>query len=430
MHFIQPKPYMDRLRLRNYSYGKERRRNMSRLILEKNTPFPKPVGYEDIDKSFFDWVDKKLDIVYDGKKLPTYKLFSNQKISEYSQTWSNLDDTGNIIMNFKTITRENNPQHGESQGGNYNVPGNRDYPMFCVPVLQENGTEAYDLYTMKQPLSVDFMYTVSIVCNKYEILNKFNESMQYEFSALECYIAPNDHYMPMVIESINDESEYSLDDRKYYAQSYNIKVMAYILRQEDFKVTKIPSRFVVRLLGTEKLHKSKAKKRSVVEETELPKINTYSAFEYCEKPVKVNDVNPPKPYVKIEEEIPECCLKEKSPYMHKKIKLIAEFPYCEEYSTKFTMDTTMDVDSLVLHNIYDYVVKINGKIETFEDELTINNGDKVEIEITKKDDFKDASFTIVGTDPETVIDTRIDYESELDVPMEEEDIYVNKKGTE
>ena len=48
----------------------------------------------------------------------------------------------------------------------------------------------------------------------------------------------------------------------------------------------------------------------------------------------------------------------------------------------------------------------------------------------KKDDFKDASFTIVGTDPETVIDTRIDYESELDAPMEEEDIYVNKKGTE
>jgi hypothetical protein len=165
-------------------------------------------------------------------------------------------------MNFKTITRENNPQYGESQGGSYNVPGNRDYPMFCVPVLQENGEEAYDLYTMKQPLSVNFMYTVSVICNKYEILNKFNEAIQYEFSALECYIAPNDHYMPMVIESINDESEYSLDDRKYYAQTYNIKVLAYIIRKEDFKVTKIPSRFSVRLLGTEKLHKYKKVKKN------------------------------------------------------------------------------------------------------------------------------------------------------------------------
>ena len=112
MHFIQPKPYIDRLRLRNHAKGIERRRNMSKIILEKGTPLPKPVTYEDIDKAFFEWVDKKLDIVYNGKKLPTYKLFSNQKLSEYSQTWENLDETGNIIMNFKTITRENNPQYG------------------------------------------------------------------------------------------------------------------------------------------------------------------------------------------------------------------------------------------------------------------------------------------------------------------------------
>ena len=257
MSFIQPKPYLDRLRLRNHAQGIERRRNMSKLILEKGTPLPKPIEYEDIDKAFFDWVDKKLDVIYDGKKLPTYKLFSNQKISEYSQTWSNLDDTGNIIMNFKTITRENNPQFGENQGGNYNIPGKRDYPMFCVPVLQENGEEAYDLYTMKQPLSVNFIYTVSIICNKYELLNKFNEMIQYEFSALECYISPNDHPMPMVIESINDESEYSIDDRKYYAQTYNIKLMGYIIRKEDFNVTKIPSRFKITLNTDDKSKKYK-----------------------------------------------------------------------------------------------------------------------------------------------------------------------------
>ena len=160
-------------------------------------------------------------------------------------------------MNFKTITRENNPQHGESQGGNYNVPGNRDYPMFLVPVLQENGEQAYDLYSMKQPLSVNFMYTVSVICNKYEILNQVNELMQYEFSALECYISPNDHPMPMVIENITDESEYSIDDRKYYAQSYQIKLMAYIIRKEDFKVTKIPSRYSIRIYHSENLDKEK-----------------------------------------------------------------------------------------------------------------------------------------------------------------------------
>ena len=436
MALINPKPYLDRLRLRNHAQGIERRRNMSKLILEKSTPLPFPVDYEDIDKTFFEWVDKKLDIVYDGKKLPTYKLFSNQKISEYSQTWSNLDDTGNIIMNFKTITRENNPQHGESQGQSYNVPGNRDYPMFYVPVLQENGEEAYDLYTMKQPLSVNFMYTVSIICNKYELLNKFNEVMQYEFSALECYISPNDHPMPMIIESINDESEYSIDDRKYYAQTYNIKVLAYIIRKKDFKVTKIPSRFVVRVLGTDKKHKKKAPTDWFGETITTNNIaqnnsnNIPMPFDVCNKPKDSTDIPIVRPSVRVEEEIPECCNKKVSPYINKKIKLIADFPYCDEQKVTFTMDATMEVETLQIHNVYDYVVKVNGEAQSFEWDFELKPGDEVELAITREDDFADSSFTIIGIDPEEVIDTRIDYESELDAPVDEEDIYVNKKGTE
>lgn len=446
MPLIQPKPYIDRLRLRNHAVGVERRRNMSKIILEHGTPTPLPVTYEDIDKAFFEWVDKKLDIVYNGKKLPTYKLFSNQKISEYSQTWENLDDTGNIIMNFKTITRENNPQHGESQGGNYNVPGNRDYPMFMVPVLQENGEEAYDLYTMKQPLSVNFMYSVSVICNKYEILNRFNETMHYEFSALECYISPNDHPMPMVIENITDESEYSIDDRKYYSQTYQIKLMAYIIRREDFKVTKIPSRYSVTIFHDESRKKYKKKRvddcwlgtlenATVANKTaegiekELPKLETLDAFEVCEKPLEL-----PTPHRSpsiVLEELPECCLpKEPNPYINKKLKLIADFPYCEEHSVTFKVDTVMDIESIELENVYDFVVKINGEVQDFEDEVRLNVGDEVFINISRKDEYGDSSFTIIGTDPETVIDTRIEYESELDVPTMEEDIYVNKKGTE
>lgn len=446
MSFIQPKPYLDRLRLRNHAKGVERRRNMSKLILENDTYFPKPVEYVDIDKAFFNWVDKKLDIVYNGQKLPTYKLFSNQKLSEYSQTWSNLDDTGNIIMNFKTITRENNPQHGESQGGNYNVPGNRDYPMFYVPVLQENGEEAYDLYSMKQPLSVNFMYTVSIICNKYEILNKFNEMMHYEFSALECYISPNDHPMPMVIENITDESEYSIDDRKYYSQSYQIKVMAYIIRKEDFKVTKIPSRFTMKIIldETKKKHKKNIandcwlgklnnivavdKKQKPIE-NELPKLEYLSAFDVCEKPLDL-----PKPHKTpsvIIEELPECCKpKEESPYVHKTIKLIADFPYCEEHLVTFTVDTVIDIDSIETKNVHDFVIKINGVVQTFDDEVKLVPGDKVFINISREDEYGDSSLIITGTDPETVYDSRISYESELDEPIKEEDIYVNKKGTE
>ena len=449
MSFIQPKPYLDRLRLRNHAKGVERRRNMSKLILENNTFFPKSVEYVDIDKAFFNWVDKKLDIVYNGQKLPTYKLFSNQKLSEYSQTWSNLDDTGNIIMNFKTITRENNPQHGESQGGNYNVPGNRDYPMFYVPVLQENGDEAYDLYSMKQPLSVNFMYTISVICNKYEILNKFNETIQYEFSALECYIAPNDHPMPMVIENINDESEYSIDDRKYYAQSYQIKLMGYIIRAEDFKVTKIPSRFVTKIMVDESKKKKnknfnncwlgsidniiidRVQKLKPTEETQLPKIETLSAFEICETPLEINDVAVTERYEKENDnEKYERCHKETPIYLNKVIKLIAEFPNCEGRETTFINDVTIDIDTIELNNISDFEIKLNGVVQTFEDDTRFNPGDEIEIKITRKDEYKDSALIIKGTDPDEVYDTRENPESELDVVPNEEDIYVNKKGVE
>ena len=76
MALIQPKPYLDKMSLRRHAYGTERRRNMSKMILDYGTPLPKPIEYADIDRAMFDWVDKVLDLNYDGKRLPTYKLSS------------------------------------------------------------------------------------------------------------------------------------------------------------------------------------------------------------------------------------------------------------------------------------------------------------------------------------------------------------------
>ena len=240
-----PKAYREKLRLRNHSFGVERRRNMSKIILEYGTPIPKSVEYSDIDESMYKWVEEHIKIVYDGKRLPTYKLYSTQRLSEYLQTWDKQDEVGNPIINFLTITRENNPQRGESQGNYFNIPGHKDFAMFYVPVLQENGTEAYDKYTMKQPFQVNFIYAISIISNKMEIINEMNELMHYEFSAIDCYVSPNDHPMSMTLDDVSDNSEYSIDDRKYYSQTYKVKVRGYIIRKEDYKVERIPSRFVM-----------------------------------------------------------------------------------------------------------------------------------------------------------------------------------------
>ena len=442
---IQPKPFMDQFKLRHNAGGVERRRNMSKVILEKGTPFPKPIAYEDIDKAFYDWADKKLDISYDGTRLPTYRLFSNQKLSEYSQTWENLDETGNIIMNFKTITRENNPQHGESQGNSFNVPGHRDYPMFAVPVLQENGEEVYDVYTMKQPFSVNFSYVLNLIANKYELLNRFNEMVHYEFQSLECYIAPNGHAMPMVLDSVNDESEYVINDRKFYSQSYKIKVMGYIIRKGDYNVHRVPSRFIMRLLGVEDydiwrkngFKESNGRKRDSSYDLRETGVDAYGNFNSgitSSTEVKcgvgngrVLDIKRPHPTVTLrEEELPDnkCLKSEGDHYYNKSLEYDVGVPDCESGVT-FTMESDMVLEEVSTENVYDFVIHINGELADLDNGVKFYGGDSVNLSITRNDLFKGSKVALKGYDPNIRIDGSMNAESALDEISDGEKFNVN-----
>ena len=65
----------------------------------------KPDWRDPIDNSMFKWVEDHIQIVYDGKRLPTYKLYSTQRLSEYLQEWDKQDETGNpIIHHIATIS--------------------------------------------------------------------------------------------------------------------------------------------------------------------------------------------------------------------------------------------------------------------------------------------------------------------------------------
>ena len=385
---IQPKPFLENLhKMRNKAYGLERRRNMSKMILEHAPNFPLCVGYTDIDNAVYEWVENTLDISYDGKKFPTFKLFSNQRINEYAQTWQHLDETGNLILNFKTITRDNNPKKGENQGEFYNIPGNRDYPMFIVPSIQENGIEAYDMYSMKQPFSINLDYTVTIITSKYDMINKFNEMVNYEFKAIDCYISPNNHFMPMVLSDITDDSEYSLEDRKYYSQSYKITVKAYIIREEDFKVTKLPSRMIMRMEGdTNKIDK--------------PKISLKEEDYYAD----------------------DCCLRqEKDPFYNKLMTLIIKFPTCEK-TAKFDIDANLIVREITTTNVFDFVMSINEEFQDFENEINIYDKDTLFFEIERDEPLKESEIIIKGFDPNIILDSRYNPESSLDEDITEEEI--------
>lgn len=380
-----PKAHLENIKLRHKAIGKERRRNMVKLMLDHAPTFPLAVELTDIDKEVERWVQEDLDISFDGKRLPTFKLFSNQRINEYAQTWNHLDETGNLLMNFKTITRENNPKKGENQGDSYNIPGDRYYPMFIVTVLQENGTQAYDMYSMKQPYSVDLYYSLTVITNKYELLNEMNMLMNDKFKAIDCYIFPNQHPMPLTLEDIADESEYSLDDRKYYSQTYKLKLKAYIIREEDYKVTKLESRVPIRLLG------DKTKRR---------------------------------PYVEVKEEY-QCDIKEESRYYYRKVTLNINIPNCQKY-VDFTIDTNLSLEEVEMNNIYDMTISINEEYVNIEDLTEIYDGDKIHIDIERDDEFKSSLLIFNGVNKKEVLDKNDDLEVSIDEKIEEEIIDVNK----
>lgn len=439
---IQPKQYLPKFPTRRIAKYTERRRNIRKYILERASYFPKPIEYSDIDQAMFDWVDKTFNIVYDGKRIPTYKLFSIQRLSEYSQTWQNVDDNGSLILNFKTITREPNAQKGENQGGTMNIPGHRCYTMYLVPTLQENGDEAFDLYTMKEPFQVNFTYSISLVTNKYELLNEINSQMHYQFQAINDYICPNGHYMPLTLEDVGNESEYGIEDYKYYSQTFKIKVKAYIIRKEDYTVKRVPSKVV--LYSNEEIYRPEGWTRKGHQPPKEYDIQTLRRNMTDAEVIDLLLANgncgimPTKRFPDLNaqnvEVIEEQCENSCNPfgdddntlprYVNKILKVFVNFNECESAIT-FNIDTDMVIERVETENVYDFKVFVNDEKQSFEeDAVNIYEGDEITVKMTREDDYDISTVILVGYDPNDAYDRLENPESALDEKPNETDIFV------
>ena len=253
-----PKGFRKNIKITNQKVGPERRQELLDDIANQGTFLPRGVGYEDMDKTFIEMVTKDMDIVIDGKKVPVIFL-TIQKWSEFSKAWQNMDEFKNIKIPFITIVRRPDVQVGTNQAGNWNIPGNRGYTYMKVPTY-EGGRRGVDVYKIPQPTSVDITYEVRLFCNRMAHINAFNEILQRLFQSRQHYIYVLGHPMPVVMESINDESKTDdFDKRRFYVQMVETKLIGYILDENDFEV--IPS--VNRLRVSEKLSDSgKSKRRS------------------------------------------------------------------------------------------------------------------------------------------------------------------------
>ena len=348
-------------------------------ILKDSTFLPKTVKYRDIDETFVKWVEEELKISFESEILPTFALFSNQRYTEYMQMWESVDDNKNLKMNFKVITRENNPKEGTIYNKKGNVPRKVNFMMNQIDAINDEGKPCVVQYKMVQPMAMDLNYKLTIVTNKYELLNEFNMMVNDKFTMLHSYLYPNGHPMSMKLKSISDESEYNANDRLYFAQTYDITVVGYIITEKDFDI-KIKPIVTVQCIGGEAMKK---KPRVEIEEFEI--INT-------------------------------CGKEQKDRYYNQPMKISIGYDECDTLNSEFTIDCNMTINKIYGENIRTYTMKINDNAVNINDgDIVLKENDIVSVKIKKINSLKNTFLYIEGYNPDVIYDSKEDLmESELD----------------
>jgi len=229
-----PKGFIKKVNFIHQNVGPEKRQDYLDDIDYKGTYLPKGVSYEDIDKTFIDFIDKELSLEIDGELVPV-RFLTIQRFAEFSKTWSFSDKFKNLKMPFITVVRQPDIQVGTNQAGIWNIPGQQVYTYMKVPTFID-GRKGMDTYKIPQPTSVDITYDVRFFCNRMKDLNKLHTIVQTTFNSRQFYINVNAHPMPIHLEKIGDESQKDdFDKRRFYVQHFEMKVLGYILDEEDFE---------------------------------------------------------------------------------------------------------------------------------------------------------------------------------------------------
>jgi hypothetical protein len=258
-----PKGFRTNIDINNQKIGPERRQEILDGITNDGTFLPKGVLEEDMDESFINFIGSEdgLGISIDGEKVPVIFL-TLQRWMEFTRTWSFNDEYKDVSMPFISITRKPDIQQGQNQAGLWNIPVNRTYTMMKVPTW-DGVRQGIDLYKIPQPTSVDLSYEVRLFTTRMRDLNTLNNKVQRAFQSRQCYIDVNGHPMPLHLENIGDES--NIDDfsaKKFYVQNFEIKLLGYILNEEDYEI--VPT--LNRTMMTVELEESKVRPTALLEE--------------------------------------------------------------------------------------------------------------------------------------------------------------------
>jgi hypothetical protein len=220
-----------------------RREELLEQIQKDGTYLPKGILHADLDRGMLDFVKNDLGINVNGKVVNTVDvIITTQNWAQFTQTWNFQDLDSNIKPPFVATVRKPETPYGTNQGAtNYRIPGRPLFQYALVPNF--DGTRnGMDVYKIPQPIPVDITYEIKIFTNRMRELNSFNQKVLDKFSSRQAYTLIKGRYIPIIMESISDESVVELQKRRYFIQNYTFKMLGVLLDEEQFEVSPAVSR--------------------------------------------------------------------------------------------------------------------------------------------------------------------------------------------
>lgn len=214
----------------------ERREQLLEYINKDGTYLPKSVLHADLDRGMLDFVKTDLEVITAGKLVPMLDIIiTTQNWSQYLETWKFVDLDYNPSPPFITVVRSPEVKYGSNPSLLYTIPNRKQFYYASVPTWNGN-EQGMDIYTIPQPVPVDINYSVKIICNRMRELNQLNKIVMQKFSSKQAYTFIKGQYVPIIMANISDESQMTMEARKYYVQSYDFTMLGYLIDEEEFQV--------------------------------------------------------------------------------------------------------------------------------------------------------------------------------------------------
>ena len=213
-----------------------RREQLLDYIREDGTYLPKSVLHADLDRGMLDFVKTELEVVTAGKIVPMLDIIiTTQNWSQYLESWKFVDLDYNPSPPFITVVRSPEVKYGTNPSLQYTIPNRKQFYYASVPTWNGN-EQGMDIYTIPQPVPVDIKYSVKIICNRMRELNQLNKIVMQKFSSRQAYTFIKGQYVPIVMDNVSDESQMTMESRKYYVQNYDFTMLGYLIDEDEFEV--------------------------------------------------------------------------------------------------------------------------------------------------------------------------------------------------